>query len=518
MKAQGCDLVVVLSHLGFAYDEYLASMVSGIDVVVGGHSHTDLAAPVSVGNTLILQAGSYFSFLGKLALTLDGGNITSWSYEKQYLDLNVPAEPTVDAILGSLKAGVEADPRFGPVYTSNIAAAGVDLTYNLGAGLFKDTPLGNMLADAFRATTATEIALQPQGFCAQTIYKGPVRGNDIMQAVPYGFDQASGLGLKLVTFETNGMSLLSGLEFTVYNLPVAEDFVLHSSNMTYAYNSAAPPGNRIDYASVRVNGVPIDPFGTYTVTTSDAVVGFISQIPGFQLDNLQFTDDFVYTVARDYMIAHSPVVYRTEGRVIDVAGLSDPLAGAPILAGAVDDLLADGAIDNSGIATALKSKLVALAQALSTGDYAEAMDALGAFLHQLGAQSGKHVAPAAAELLAYAAEHLKDAIAGSMPPLAATADAGKRGALRLAGNHPNPFNPATQIAFTLEAGTTARLEIFNILGQRIRTLVDGSLEAGQHFVTWDGTSDQGLRVGSGIYFYRVVANGQVATGRMLMMK
>jgi 5'-nucleotidase/UDP-sugar diphosphatase len=518
VEAQGCDLVIVLSHLGFDYDQYLASMVTGIDLIVGGHSHTDLDAPVTVGNTLIVQAGAFFRYLGKLTLTLDGGDITDWNYEKQYIDEAVPSEPTIAGMLDGLRAGVEADPRFGPVFTSNIASAGVDLTQELGPGLFKDTPLGNMLADAFRAKTGTDIALQPQGFCAQTIYQGPVRGNDIMEAVPYGFDPVSGLGLKLVTFETDGMSLLSGLEFTVYNLPISEDFVLQSSNMSYAYNSAASPGSRIDYSSVRVNGVPLDPFGSYSVTTSDAVVGFISQVPGFQLNNLQFTDDFVYTVARDYMVANSPVVYHTEGRVIDLAGLSDPMAGAAMLADAVDQLLADGSIDNAGIATALKAKLESIRLALAMGDYDAATDALGAFVHLLGAQSGKHISMASAQLLEYSAGQLMESLAGGVLAMDRAAGATRPAGLRLTGNYPNPFNPATQIDFTLGASSRTRLDIYNVLGQHVRTLVDGNLDAGRHIVTWDGTNQQGLKAGSGIYFYRITTTDQSATGKMLMLK
>lgn len=519
VKAQGCDLVVVVSHLGFEYDQLLASSVSGIDLIIGGHSHTDVALPVTVGNTLIVQAGAFGRYLGKLTLSLTDNTITGWTYERQFIDASVPAEPNVEAMLTSLQAGVESDPRFGPVYTDNLATAGVDLTSSLGPGLLKDTPLGNMLADAFRASTGTDIALQPQGFCAQTIFKGTVRGADIFQAVPYGFDEASGLGLKLVTFETDGLSLLSGLEFTVYNLPYTEDFILHSSNMSYAYNSAADPGSRIDYASVRMNGAPIDPFGAYSVTTSDAVVGFVSQIPGFVLNNLQVTDDFVYTVARDYMMAHSPVLSYTEGRVVDLAGMDDPLVGVGLLMQVVDELYANGSIDNAGIVNALKAKLRAVAKGLSGGNTHAADGALGAFENHLRAQSGKHVSVEAAELLAYLAEQLEDAMNGE--PAASpsvTQSTALPVALRLAGNHPNPFNPETRIEFALGAAAATRLEVFNIMGQRIRVLYEGTLGAGPHSVTWDGTNDQGQRVGSGMYFYRITADDQTAKGKMLMLK
>jgi len=515
----GCDLILVVSHLGFDLDQLLASTVSGIDVIIGGHSHTELPTAFDIGGTLVLQSGEFGHYLGKLTLSLTDGGIDGWTYELQAAEPPVPEEPTTAAMLESLKLGVEADPRFGPVYTDNIATAGVDLVKDLGPGPLKDTPLGNMLADAFRAQTGTDIALQPQGFCAATIYHGPVRGAEIFQAVPYGFDETSGLGFKLVTFETDGFSLMTGLEFTVYNLPYAEDFVLQSANMTYAYNSAATPGSRIDYSSIQVGGMPLDPFATYSVTTSDAVLGFVSQIPGFVIDNLDFTDDFVYTVARDFMVAQSPVFYYTEGRVIDVAGLGDPLAGAAMLMDVVDQFLANGSIDNMGIADAFKSKLQTVMDALNDTDPQTAIGALRALINHLEAQSGKHITAEAAERLMYLAAGLTDSIDDTMLAKDAAPDADMRPtALSLQGNHPNPFNPATEIAFTLGAEATVTVEVFNTLGQRVRVLSGGLLAAGPHAVVWNGKDEHGHATGSGVYFYRVSAGDHIAMGKMLMLK
>jgi 2',3'-cyclic-nucleotide 2'-phosphodiesterase (5'-nucleotidase family) len=66
-----CDVVILLSHLGLEEDERLASKVEGIDVIVGGHSHTVLKEPVRVGKTLIVQAGSKGQYVGRVELTLD---------------------------------------------------------------------------------------------------------------------------------------------------------------------------------------------------------------------------------------------------------------------------------------------------------------------------------------------------------------------------------------------------------------------------------------------------------------
>lgn len=75
----------------------------------------------------------------------------------------------------------------------------------------------------------------------------------------------------------------------------------------------------------------------------------------------------------------------------------------------------------------------------------------------------------------------------------------------LAQNQPNPFNPSTEIAFTLAAPGDVRLEIFNSLGRRVRTLVEGQRAAGAHTITWDGRDENGRTVPSGTYLYRLSA-------------
>lgn len=70
-------------------------------------------------------------------------------------------------------------------------------------------------------------------------------------------------------------------------------------------------------------------------------------------------------------------------------------------------------------------------------------------------------------------------------------------------NYPNPFNPTTNIRFNLPGSGHVRLDIYNILGRRITTLVDEVLTAGHKLVTWDGRDNQGDDVASGIYFYRI---------------
>ncbi|MEZ5360261.1 MAG: FG-GAP-like repeat-containing protein [Candidatus Zixiibacteriota bacterium] len=85
-------------------------------------------------------------------------------------------------------------------------------------------------------------------------------------------------------------------------------------------------------------------------------------------------------------------------------------------------------------------------------------------------------------------------------------------------NHPNPFNPTTAIEYSLVRNTHVTIEVYNILGQSLRTLIDEDKPAGDHTVYWDGKDRTGSSVASGIYFYRMVTKGYSETRKMLLIK
>ena len=89
--------------------------------------------------------------------------------------------------------------------------------------------------------------------------------------------------------------------------------------------------------------------------------------------------------------------------------------------------------------------------------------------------------------------------------------------LQLGQNYPNPFNPATIIPYQLPSPARVRLEVFNILGQRVATLVDGERPAGFHTATWNATDASGRGVGSGVYLYRLLGGGERLTRSMVLL-
>lgn len=85
-------------------------------------------------------------------------------------------------------------------------------------------------------------------------------------------------------------------------------------------------------------------------------------------------------------------------------------------------------------------------------------------------------------------------------------------------NYPNPFNPSTKLTFSLNRATDINLAVFNILGQKIKTLIDENRPAGKYDVEWDGCDEAGQTMPSGVYFYRIETENDVAARKMLLLK
>jgi hypothetical protein len=85
-------------------------------------------------------------------------------------------------------------------------------------------------------------------------------------------------------------------------------------------------------------------------------------------------------------------------------------------------------------------------------------------------------------------------------------------------SYPNPFNPATEITFTLDRGLPVTVDLFDVLGRKVKRLLCGNLPSGFHSIRWDGTDQAGEDVGSGIYFCRMTVGNATATKKLVLLK
>lgn len=336
LKYAGCDIVICLSHMGTLGDLMgLADNVPGIDIIVGGHSHDLFDDAVVRNGKIIVQAGSHGQFLGELKVDFEAGaGVTFRDWSVWPVDSRIKPDPFVQAQVNKLREGVVADPRFGPVYSRIVALVGQDISHDWPeTGPYRDAPLGNLVSDSIKSALTgagyqVDCVLDAMGYTEFGIPAGKAVGNDVMRAVPYGYDPESGLGFKLVVAPLPGQLILGGLEFTVAYVPYSQAVCAQVSGLTFAYDSRLPALDdlsglsRVDPMSVMINGeyVALNPGKYYMVGMTEQVFNFLNGLTGGQLVKYD-TGIFEYNAVRDYMKSLRFVNYVSEGRIIDKAGL-----------------------------------------------------------------------------------------------------------------------------------------------------------------------------------------------------
>jgi 5'-nucleotidase len=322
LRAQGVDVVILLSHLGLARDEAVAANVPGIDIVVGGHDHFELPQPIAVarpggGTTLVVQAGSHYEKVGRMRFTVDAGTVTLGDYALLPVDAAVPRDPATQATVDALKAEIVR--RYGDVYRTRVAVAEEDLAKTFDASTRKrDTAMGNLISDALRRETGTDIAVTTLGLISEGIAAGPVVPDDVFRAVSYGFDPATGLGFDVATFDIAGADLVRGLEIGVDAFALTIDFYAQVSGMRFAYDSSLPAGQRVLVDSIRIQGRPIDLSATYSVTSD---TGLLLGLPliGVPVSNVRVVPAPEYSVLLRHVAALGLLENEVSGRIRDVA-------------------------------------------------------------------------------------------------------------------------------------------------------------------------------------------------------
>ena len=320
LTAKNCNVIILLSHLGFSLDQTVVSYVPGINLIVGGHDHYLFNAPVAAINPLgdttwIVQAGSNYLHIGKLQLLLNKGKVNLLNYQMIPLDESVPEEPTVLAEVNDLISGIEN--TYGPVYTQQIATATAFFKEEADSLTFPgnhDTPIGNLVTDAFRAKTGTDIAIEAGGSTAQPLYPGPIVAADLFRAVGYGFNEVDGLGYRLVTFDILGTDLWTALEKTLATIEANDEFLPQVSGMTYIYNPENNIGSRL--LEVNIGGSPIDPSATYSATGNEFLAAILTGYLDIPISSLYlYNDSTEFQVLSEYVAAQQTIVPEIEGRI-----------------------------------------------------------------------------------------------------------------------------------------------------------------------------------------------------------
>lgn len=320
LNKQNCDVIIFLSHLGLNLDETVASYVPGINVIVGGHDHYLLEEPITVVNslgdtTLIVQAGSNYLYIGKLQLLVEGKKVSLLKYQVIPLDESIPEEPTVLAEVNNLIAGI--DSVYGPLYTQQIATATAFFKEEADSLTFPgnhDTPIGNLVTDAFRAKTGTDIAIEAGGSTAQPLYPGPIVAADLFRVVGYGFNEVNGLGYRLVTFNILGSDLWTALEDVLAQIELNDEFLPQVSGMKYLYNPNNKPGSRL--LKVTIGDEPLKLGSVYSITGNEFLAAILTGYLKIPVSNLYlYNDSTEFQVLSEYVAAKQTLTPLGEERI-----------------------------------------------------------------------------------------------------------------------------------------------------------------------------------------------------------
>lgn len=279
------DLVVLLTHIGVEEDQAIAEAVPGIDLIVGGHSHTYQTPAIQAGETWIVQAGSYARSLGTLQIRVkEGGGIERLDYTLvDLLPENAPSEarPEVEAMVAQYDGQIRA------FYDVEIGHCTETLTRNY----YRQSPLGSWATDMLRAETGAELAMYNGGGLRSDLPVGTIQRRDLYNIFPFGNE--------VVTFEISGTELMALL---LANVMAAEEesrgaIQVSGASLVWREVMSAP-----EVVSIDIGGQPLEPERLYTVATNSYVVDQAERyLAGAVPKNVQPSGQSVFELADQHV-------------------------------------------------------------------------------------------------------------------------------------------------------------------------------------------------------------------------
>lgn len=337
-KGQNVDKIIALTHIGYddspVYDndQILAKTVKGIDVIVGGHTHTKLDQVVTVDTdndnnekapTVIVQTGQYGENLGNLSVTFDKkGEVTA---SEQHL-VNVAEKAENPAAAEKLKQYKDRIAEISNEETGVVAEeeltnprASATSTESVRAN---ETALGDYITDGMLAKAKTlnnkvVLALQNGGGIRSSINAGPITVGEVIAVLPFGNT--------LATVDISGADLRAALEHGVKDSPKESGGFLHIAGGKYTFDSSKPAGSRIvsfqikqgdDYVDVKDDQTYTIATNAFTAKGGDGFATFEKAYADGRVQDLGLSD---WENFEEQLKSLKTVNNKTEGRIIDVA-------------------------------------------------------------------------------------------------------------------------------------------------------------------------------------------------------
>lgn len=314
----GVDLIIALTHIGYNEDLKLASEIEEIDIIIGGHSHTEVAVPVAVKNKggvcMVAQAGAYLKYLGNLNLKVCPKNALlpgapRYIYESgglTYIGEDITPDPGIESIVSVYEKQIGESVKVKFASTANV------LNGNMIDNRKSETNLGNLFADAIKNLTGADIAVINGGNFRDSIQGPDITYENIYTAAPYDNP--------VVTIELSGAELIEDLKMTASRYDGDwGGFLQFSKGMKVVYENHA-------FISASLDGVAIDGARIYKVAMSEYMA---SGGDGHSIFAPKKQDPGAMIKISDAVIGYikslpQPIDYRVEGRIV----INDALSNA----------------------------------------------------------------------------------------------------------------------------------------------------------------------------------------------
>ncbi|ESZ49194.1 5'-nucleotidase C-terminal domain-containing protein [Mesorhizobium sp. RSR565B] len=335
LKAQGVNKIIAVTHIGYRRERDVIAKIPGIDVVVGGHSHsllsnTDPKAegpyPTMVDNpdgskVPVVQAASYSKYLGEFKVVFDdNGNVKEASGDPIFLDKSITPDRAVLARIKELGAPIEA------LKNKEVAETTEAIDGSRESCRTKECAMGNLVSDAILDRVkgqGVEIVVSNGGGLRASIDKGTVTMGEVLTVLPFQNT--------LATFQISGKDLVAGLENGVSQVEDGGGRFPQVAGLKYSFDkSVAPNAGRVKSVEVMQNGTwaPINPDKDYLVATNNYVRqgGDGYKVFAEKAKNAYDYGPGLEQVVADYLAAHRPYTPKLDGRITEVAAT---VAAAP---------------------------------------------------------------------------------------------------------------------------------------------------------------------------------------------
>jgi 2',3'-cyclic-nucleotide 2'-phosphodiesterase (5'-nucleotidase family) len=279
LKEQGAQFIIALSHSGtnevrkLSEDERLAEKVTGIDLVISGHTHTTLEEPLVVGDTYIVSSGPYCQNLGSITIqwSEDGGDKVVTDYRLIPIDETIPEDPDISALVDNWKTQVGSSylARYGLTYDQVLTTSGFDLR-TPASGVQTGNALGELVADAFHWAASTlaadqtdvpTVAVTADGVLRADLYAGEITASQAFDVLSMGVGSDGTSGFPLVAVYLTGKELKAAAEVDASVTPLMPAAQLYLSGMEYAFNTRRMFFNRVTESHLTVPAYQTDATG-----------------------------------------------------------------------------------------------------------------------------------------------------------------------------------------------------------------------------------------------------------------